>query len=745
MRGKFYILVFFYLIGYLPTTISFILLVLCIYLFFSYLKQRQLLLALSITFFMISSLHSPKAENLFVIDSEQHYEGEVRVVSDVDETDYYRQYTLELEQGYKVQARFNDDSPILKYGSTCKLKGQIVPPRPATNPGQFDYSEFLKKQGVIGLSYNPQISDCHSASILSYLFSVRHFLVAQLETHYTDQTIAWLKALIFGDRSYISDEVLNAFQFWNISHLLAISGLHVGFFIGFLYVISHYIFKLPNESIKWFIIVIIPFYIVIAGANPPVLRAGFMALIILLGSMFHKRLDTTDVISVVLLLILWFDPYLVYQLAFQFSFIVTLSLVLSKNFLKRDHWLLISLKVSLISQLAILPIQFEHFYFTNVLSFLANLIFVPYYTFFAIPVSLVLVVAVIFPYNVSKLIEIVYLNVQEVVHSMVVRFGEPDLAIWIVGEVSLITVVTFYLFLLLMMRAWGLNKLKAAALFGSLAISVFFIEQYATFFDSTYKITMLDVGQAEAIVIELPNRRGVFVVDVGEEVIYPFDGDHDRNYTSIIKPYLWSNGIRNIDALFISHFDFDHVASAQLLIDEFNPNYIFSHPFIEEQEYLDEESMEQLIPIYEGVNLELAGAKMFVMAPANSDEFLLKSENERSNVFILEYDGHQTLFTGDTYESVEVDVARRYDLSEVDLLKIAHHGSDTSSNKEFLNAVGAEVAIISAGRNNRYNHPTPLVYERLLTEGYEVYRTDEHGAIKVKIEGGQGTIKPFIP
>ncbi|WP_146817337.1 DNA internalization-related competence protein ComEC/Rec2 [Alkalibacillus haloalkaliphilus] len=745
MRGKLYILVFFYLIGYLPTMIGLVMFVLCIYLFFSYLKHQQLLLALSIFLYIISTLHSPKIDDLFMTQSEQHYEGEVRVVSDINVTDYYTQYTLELENEYRVQVRLNDSSHLLKYGSICNFQGQITPPQPATNPGQFDYSEFLKKQGVIGLSYDPKISDCHSASIWSHLFSVRHFLVEQLESQYTDQTNAWLKALIFGDRSYISSEVLDAFQFWNISHLLAISGLHVGFFIAFLYVILHYVFKLPNEYIKWLIIAILPFYIVIAGANPPVLRAGFMALIILLASMFHKKLDTTDVISIVLILILWFDPYLVYQLAFQFSFIVTLSLVLSKNFLKQDHWLLISLKVSLISQLAILPIQFNHFYFTNVLSFLANLIFVPYYTFFAIPVSLLLVVAVVLPRNVANLIETLYLNVQEAVHAMVVRFGEPQLAIWVVGEVSLITVIAFYLLLLLMMRAWSLNQLKKAALFGSLAISVFFIEQYAPFFDSTYKITMLDVGQAEAIVVELPNRRGVFIVDVGEEVIYPFDGDHDRNYTSIIKPYLWSNGIRQIDALFISHFDFDHVASAQLLIDEFSPTYIFSHPFIEEQDYLDDESMEQLIPIYEGVNLELAGAKLFVLAPEKSNEFLSKSENERSNVLILQYDGHQTLFTGDTYESVELDVARKYNLSEVDLLKVAHHGSDTSSNEKFLNAVGAEVAIISAGRNNRYNHPTPLVYERLLSEGYEVYRTDKHGAITIEIDGGQGTIKPFMP
>ncbi|GAA0457375.1 DNA internalization-related competence protein ComEC/Rec2 [Alkalibacillus silvisoli] len=701
-------------------------------------------MAFSFLFFLISSFHSPKTDELLTIEHNEPYEGEITVVSDLQKTSYYNQYVFELNNNKRIQARFTQEFP-LDYGAVCHFNGELTPPNGPSNPGQFDYPNFLEKQGMIALTNDPKISNCHSKSYLSYLYNLRTKLINYVEATYEEETVAWLKALLFGDRSELHDEVVEAFQFWNISHLLAISGLHVAFFIGFVYVVLHFIFRLPNEYIKWCLLVIIPIYIFVAGANPPVLRAGLMAVLILIFSMIQRRVDTTDVISVVLILILWFDPFLIYQLAFQFSFVVTLSLILSKHLLFQDHWILISLKVSIISQLAILPLQFDHFYFTNVLSFLANLIFVPYYTFFVIPVSLVLLIFIWFPPYFNQMVESAYLIVQEQVHSFVVKLDEPFIAAWVVGDVHLITVVAFYFLFILMMRTWDLGKLKVAAICGCLAISVFFVEQFAPYFDQTFKMTVLDVGQAESLVVELPKREAVFVIDVGEQLSYPFGEEDHRNYHNVIKPYLWSNGISQVDALFISHFDYDHVASAQLLVNDFRPSYIFSHPYIEDQTYLDESSMEKFIPLYEGVSFNLSGAQFYVLAPEGTEQESSNSENELSNVFILEVEGYQALFTGDMYESAEHKLIEKFDLSGVEFLKVAHHGSETSTHEQFLKAIDPNTAVISVGRNNRYNHPDSDVYERLISEGIEVFRTDENGAIIIKIRNGQSTISPFIP
>ncbi|NIK11314.1 DNA internalization-related competence protein ComEC/Rec2 [Alkalibacillus almallahensis] len=742
MRGKLYIVALFYVAGYLSTGLGILVVSILIYLFLEQLTKNRGLLITSLVLFTLSLHMTPTPQSLTSIQEIKNYQSTVTIKSDQNSHAQSYSYIGELEDGQRVQLFFDQeaDSSHVVHGATCDLAAELSPPDPATNPGQFDYHSFLQNQGIIAISYNPALTNCEGNSIFSHLYQYRAILMDGINETFQTDTIAWLNALIFGDRQGLDEEVLGAYQFWNITHLLAISGLHVGLTLGLIYYVLLYGLKLSKERINLILLVFIPLYIVIAGANPPVIRAGLMAALFILLSFFKKRLDTTDVLSFIFLIVLWIDPYLIYQLGFQFSFVVTFSLVLSKSLLAQsNHWLTQSLIISLVSQLAILPIQLTHFHFTNVLSILINLIMVPIYSVLIIPLSLLLLISVWLPQSISFLLERVFLGMQEIIQSIFSIMGQPHFAAWVTGEPPMIAIVLFYITWLVMMRLWELKELGKAALASCVMISILLIAQYSVYFDKNLYLTMLDVGQAEAVVLELPHRKGVLLFDAGEEVSFSEVQSHD-NYENIIKPFLWSRGIKHLDGLWISHADYDHIGSASQVIHDFHPELLFRYP-------LEHSELDSLIvptlTVEKGDVIEWKDATFTVLAP--NVEKVSDDENERSVVVLVEYDDFSILMTGDITNSVEEELINAEKLGEVDILKVAHHGSDTSTSELFLQHVKPTAALISVGHNNPYNHPSPEVYDRLVKHGIAVYRTDENGAITIKFINGQHTADPFIP
>lgn len=155
----------------------------------------------------------------------------------------------------------------------------------------------------------------------------------------------WMKALLFGERSNFDDQLMETFQFWNLSHLLAISGLHVGLLLALSYAVLYFGFRISKESAMNILLVSIPVYIVLAGSQPSVIRAGLMAVLVILVTKLKMTVKLLDVLAIIYIISLVFDPYLFYQLSFQFSFLVTCSLILSKQIITTDGWLWTSIKL----------------------------------------------------------------------------------------------------------------------------------------------------------------------------------------------------------------------------------------------------------------------------------------------------------------------------------------------------------------------------------------------------------------
>nr|WP_272874456.1 DNA internalization-related competence protein ComEC/Rec2 [Allobacillus saliphilus] len=703
-------------------------------------------LGVSLLLFILSLYLSPTGTPLSESIIPDQYTGSIIIKSHPVTKEFYTEFEVELADQHNVLVRQPTHKRTdIKLGAVCKAELSIEQDKKATNPGQFDYALFLRNQGISGTVYDATIDECVGSSFVSPLYEYRDRLLGRIDGIFSSNTAAWMKALLFGERSSLDDQLIESFQFWNLSHLLAISGLHVGLLLSLLYAVLYFGFRISKESVMNVMLVTIPVYILLAGAQPSVIRAGMMAVLVILITKLKLALKLLDVLSIVYIASLIFDPYLFYQLSFQFSFLVTSSLILSKRLITTDGWLWISIKISLISQLALLPLQFYHFYYTNVLSFLLNLLFVPYFTLFMLPLLITLLLLHYLSPSLALLMEKVFIWINQPMMDAFVGLEQFSFAQWIVGKPSIVIIFIYYVLFLSVMNLWNDGNKKLAAAFSVMLITCWWVQQALPYLDSTYRITMLDVGQGDSFVIELPYRSAVLMVDAGEEVAYSHLDRPNRNMKNVIQPFLWSKGISELDALFISHFDYDHVAGGREIMDTFKTKglYIAARKDIEPVKRYFGDRYEPIL-LRKGHHLQFGGGSIEVIAPETDQ--LSGSENNHSLVFILEVDGHRALFTGDVEKPGEKQILQA-NLPPIDLLKVAHHGSKTSTGEAFITEVEGEVkdAFISVGEENAFNHPSEEVIQRLEERNIRIWRTDIHGAVEMNYKNGQSTFYLFTP
>lgn len=743
MKGKLYFAAILFSLGFLPLKVGILLLVTVILWSLPFWMKHKIYLGGSISLFFFSTFLTATMGPPPSIEST--YQGSFSIQSHPVTKEFYTEFEIELPNELKILARTEHPPDSLKLGASCQGELVIEPPQKATNPGQFDYANFLSSQGIHAITNEPIIMDCSGSSYFSKLYRIRDDVLTHLDMAFHPTTAMWIKAILLGERQGFDDETMESFQFWNISHLLAISGLHVAIILATCYGVLYYVFRTSRETAMNVMLAGIPFYILMAGSHPSVIRAGLMAALVIVMVKFRNRMPVIDILSLVYIAVLMINPYLMNQLSFQFSFIVTACLLLSNRIITQDGWVWMSLKISLISQLALLPLQFYYFYYTNVLSFLMNLLFVPYFTLFMIPVLLILFFVSFIDLSMARMIENIFIQVNEPMINALNGLEPFLFAQWLVGKPHLITIFLAYICLFGMMYWWNRSDLRKALIFGCLLISCFWIQQSIPYMDSTYRITMLDVGQGDSFVVELPYRSAVMMIDIGEEVNYSHLDQPNRNFNQVVQPFLWSKGIQQIDALVISHFDYDHAAGATTLIEHFDPEQTFIAARSDDEiinEYLGNV---EPIQVKKQHQIKMGGAELNVLSPETP--VMRGNENNHSLVVELQVDGHRTLFAGDLEAAGELRLLENGAIRDVDLLKVGHHGSSTSTSLPLLQQLNlnGKDAFISVGEDNSYGHPSIEVINRLEDQGNRIWRTDIHGAVEMKYTNGQSTFLPFKP
>lgn len=629
-------------------------------------------------------------------------------------------------------------------GSVCRVEGQWKRPAAAGNFSAFDYKNYMHKQQVHWVVEVSGMDDllCRSPeqdSFLSVVSQWRDFGIKHVQKHFPEGLQGISSALIFGDRNDLDPGVEKAYQQLGLIHLLAVSGLHVGIISGVLYYAGLRL-GVTRERMSFILVGFLPLYAMLAGGAPSVWRAVLITILVLLYQRFsNQTLPPVTALGAAALVMLWIDPYYGWHIGFQLSFFISLSLLLSFPLLRRLHSLPLQLfGVSAVAQTASLPIILFHFYEFSLLSYVLNIVFVPFVSLLLLPFCFLLFfLSLLLPQAAAAamkpaefIILLLHNNLQALAESRILQVvtGQPDILQLLLLSVSL---------LLVFAMAEKRHRIGIVLAAGSLA-AVFGWLFAAPYFDSKGAVTVIDVGQGDSILIELPYRKGVYLIDGGGALAFPKEEWQKRKKEydpgeQIVVPFLKSKGIRTIDKLIVTHGDIDHYGGLYAVLKQIEVKQMLYGRSDEEKDserQFLETAHRQEIPIV-FAEKEMAwkeGDQYFqVLAPLDDKA----SGNEASIVLYAVMGGRSWLFAGDLEEEGENQVMQAFPGLKADILKAGHHGSRTSTSDSWVNQLQPKAALLSSGRCNRFGHPHGEVLDNLEAGGVDIYRTDEKGAVEI--------------
>ncbi|WP_191560770.1 DNA internalization-related competence protein ComEC/Rec2 [Metabacillus idriensis] len=674
--------------------------------------------------------------------------NQMKIGLNVNQEDISAVYYFETEQ---EKMKFKH----LQISTLCTFKGELKRPKHDTNPNAFDYADYLKYKGIHWVFEADLIENCRigEKTLLEKIKSYRQKGILFISDVFPEQSEGIVQALLYGERSQISDDTNDAYQEIGIVHLLAISGLQVGILVaGIYYILIRS--GMTHEKARLLLLFLLPIYGVIAGAAPSVLRAVGMSMLYLLTKQMKLKLSSIDVISITFLVLLFADPYSLFGVGFQLSFAVSLTLILSAQAFSKVHNRFYQLlAVSIASQLASLPIILYSFYQLSLLSLPMNILFVPFYSIVVLPLSLAAVfMRIIFPSLGSLLVSLVDFLLQ-VSNEFVLFFNSKPSFMLIFGKPSFLFLFLFTVVLCLIFIVYEKSyQLRDAQLLISLMIVLLLFQHESELLVQEGEVIMLDVGQGDSIYLSAPHNQGTYLIDTGGLLTFNQDAWKEKSkHFSIAKditiPFLKSKGKRTLDKLILTHGDADHAGEAVKLLEEIRvKEMMVPFGFLRgefEEEIIDKARLKgtRITVLKSGDVVNDPFLKMEILSPIELSE----SKNDDSLVIFTKVGGLKWLFTGDLEHDGEKRILEKYKELRADVLKVGHHGSKGSTSDQFLKQLKPKIALISAGENNRYNHPHDEVIDLLNKYRVKIFQTNMDGAVAYKFKGNSGTFSVQPP
>ncbi|WP_019138397.1 DNA internalization-related competence protein ComEC/Rec2 [Peptoniphilus timonensis] len=607
----------------------------------------------------------------------------------------------------------------LNRGSYYKLSGNFYPALPAMNKGNFDYEKNNKSQGIylIGKIKNYKVlSEASGIYKFTNIFKDRakYFFNKNLN----DRNAGLLESLVLGDKSLVDSAERDRFNSLGISHLLAVSGLHIGV-IAFL---IEFFFKntIKNKKITDFCVTVILFlYIMAIGFSISAVRA-FLFFFLYKGNIYLQRdLEIKDIFFLSLSLILFINPMAIYSISLLLSYGAIFGLVfvypsLSSKF-SSSGFVAKSFLVTLSVLISVFPLINYYFSGFSLFVFIANLIIVPIYS---IIISFAFVMGLgIFSGIIGKILNIL-MNASYGLESLIISKGSIFLSL---KAFKFDYIFLYYLLLILIINRHKFDEiiklnLKIIEIYSFFA---FIILGFGIFIDlNTFEISQLYVDQGDGAIISYAGKN--YLIDTG--------GARYKN--NIAEKYLFPSlnwrGVSNIDGIFISHFDEDHAGNLEKVLRNYKVKNVFINHLPENKEILKNiKDYSNLVLLEKGDKLKLFKDTSLEVLLDNKDR---EDENNKSMVLLLNHKGFKALFPGDISAETEKEIK-----TKVDLLKVAHHGSKTSTSDEFLENIQPKFAVISAAYNNSYGHPHKESLDNLENHDIIYYVTSRDGEVDFKI------------
>ncbi|OAB34227.1 hypothetical protein PGLA_24160 [Paenibacillus glacialis] len=690
-------------------------------------------------------------------------------------------------------------------GDDIKMSGTLEMPATARNFDGFDYQKYLRTKEihwimkVKGLQ-NTEVTSPSSWGIIS-LFRVNDALRAKMASKlnelFQEPHAGFMKGLIIGMQDDVDPVTYNQFSQLGLTHILAVSGTHVAVYVACLMILLS-LFRFSRETILTIVILLVPCYVLLTGFSPSVVRSGIMSMITLYAARRGLLKDGLHIISAAALMMLIWNPYLLLNVSFQLSFIVTLGLIiyvpLAMPLLSKvPRKFAGALGVTVIAQLASFPLTIYYFNQFSLLSIFANLLLVPLISFLVMPLGMVSLAIGSMWMPAGRCLAWVVEWLDNATFAVVewMNIHPAFLTIW--PSPSILWIFCYYILLYVLLRLgklWvhhvqplpisvddtipleGVLRLKEQGheerskkltwkqfIVLPLMLS-FMVLLYVGYQPPSLKgaglVQFLDVGQGDSILITTPEGNNI-LVDGGGTLNFSKQSDEWKTRSDpfevgakVVVPLLKKRGVHHLDAVVLTHGDQDHIGGLQAVLNQIPVKAILFNGTLTRTptfEKLLSTALAKDIPIYavhQSMKMQPDPyTSMLFLSPEMTQEEqaelpVVKEQNHSSLVFILEMNGVRVLLTGD------MDVASEDNILEdatnstigsqgIDIIKIAHHGSKTSTSSEWLTHLKASAAVISVGVNNSYGHPNPDVVDRILDQGLSIFRTDRDGEIQMKL------------
>ena len=733
-----------------------------------FLNQKALIsiIIISIISNLIFMIQNLKYQNLY-------YEKEIKltgiITSDRIEKEYADMYEFKISEleknnklkNKKIYIRVKKDQK-LEYGELVEIKGNFIKLDTQRNENGFDYSKYLKTLKIYGVLKAEKIKILGKNKVnIIFLLShkIKNDIKGKIFRIFQQEEANVVCGILLGDSSEISEDIKENFKISNFTHILAISGMHISYIIiGINFIFSRIIGK---RNTKIFIIFLLTIYMFITGFSQSIVRAGVMGMIVVLGDLLYRRTDTWTSMSISLLILLIYNPYNLISIGVQLSYFGTIGIILFHknvlNFLekininKRKKHIKIPksisnilsqfkkiMSVTISAQLLILPVLIANFNIFGIYFILTNLLV----SIIIGPILVLSIITIFIAYINLSVSKIIGLTVNILIKSLIFisNFSKLPFSKIYIATPNFFQIIIFYISIFiihlclklkyekklnqsqkrlinlfhLMKFKFKTNKKRNLAFINVLFIVIVFINLVP----KNLEIDFVDVGQGDCAFIVTPRNKTILIDGGGSE-----SETFDVGKKTLI-PFILGKGYTKIDYIIISHFDQDHVGGLLSVMEELRVDTaIISKQGEDSENYrkfseIVKKKKIKVQAVGQGDRLKIEKDLYFDILWPNKSKLISENIlNNNSIVCKLHYNDFSMLFTGDIEEIAEKQILKEYEnnfqVLKSDVLKVAHHGSKTSSREEFIDAVKPKFALIGVGENNKFGHPSEKALERL--------------------------------
>jgi len=658
------------------------------------------------------------------------YEGKkegvfyAKVISEAEEKNYVYSYQAEIDNK-KFILYIPKDVEKLEYGSIIKINAQYTEATRDRNYGGFNYKTYLRTKKIYGI-FNVEDVEIVKNGSDNIIIKLRKYIKSKLREKLKKENSELAISLIVGDRSHISSEVEDNFKKANLMHMLAISGAHFSYVILIATFISN---RLQHKRLGQLIqIIAIIFFMNLTGNTASVVRAGIMSILLIGSSICKRQNDSLNNIAISAIIQIINNPYIIFDSGFMLSYSGVLGIILFyEKISEHIHFKSIALTIS--ANIFIIPIMIYNFHtisgsfiISNICaSWLLGIIIILEFISLCIPIKLL--------YMILDLLIMMLRKIADICAN--IPFAQMYVPRYAIFFVIIIYILIF---------CRKLKCRKYVYSFLTIGVSILLIVNFTDVYQDRMRINFIDVGQGDSCLIRYKGTN--IMIDSGGSLSKNKDGKSYDIGENVLNNYLLNRGITRLDYIMASHFDEDHSQGFVFLLKNMKvKNVIISEQYktssiYEQFKQICKKQNIQIIYVRSGDEIRIKDLAFKILHPKSKENQI--SENPLNNnaiVCMVKYKNRRILFTGDIEKVAENEMVKEYTNGlKADILKVGHHGSKTSTTKEFLDLINPSVALIGVGQNNKFGHPNEDVIKRLEEKNIQIYRTDEMGEISVIID-----------